>query len=253
MATLKKNHVSVPEWMIKHNLLEANPDKDQIRAAVSWFKRNLDVTVVLSPKAGIYLTDETAANAALDEYMKLVPGITKIKQRAALKLCAKNVGLSIAKRAGLMPDETTKQQRKAFWLTAIGQALFQYQVTRLYTQKTELIPPNYEFMVPSLETALSTAMTPEETINPTLLKAATKVTRKSATSQSSNLRATRTIEKANLREQLANASFEEAEAESILTAEGSEETAEDTQTTPEATPPAAAPNPPAASRKGGSR
>ena len=86
MAALKKNHVSVPDWMIRHNLIEANPGKDEVRAAVSWFKRNLDVTVVLSPKAGIYLTDESAANAAFEEYMKLVPGITKIKQRAALKL-----------------------------------------------------------------------------------------------------------------------------------------------------------------------
>ena len=50
MAALKKNHVSVPEWMIKHNLLEENPSKEEVRTAVSWFKRNLDVAVVLSPK-----------------------------------------------------------------------------------------------------------------------------------------------------------------------------------------------------------
>ena len=111
MAALKKNHVSLFEWMIKHNLLEENPSKEKVRAA---FKRNLDVAVVLSPKAGIYLTEESAANAALDEYMKLVPGIAKIKQRAALKLCAKNIGLAIAKRAGLVPDEPTKTQRQDF-------------------------------------------------------------------------------------------------------------------------------------------
>ena len=70
-------------------------------------------------------------NGVLDEYMKLVPGITKIKQRAALKLCAKNVGLAIAKRAGLVPDEPSKTQRKEFWESAVGQALFLYQVTAL--------------------------------------------------------------------------------------------------------------------------
>jgi hypothetical protein len=138
-------------------------------------------------------------------------------------------------------------------LTAIGQALFQYQVIRLYTQKTELIPPNHEFTVPSVESALMTALTPEETINPTLLKAATKVTRKNATSQSSNLRATRTIEKANLREQQANASFEETEAEPLQEVEAAEEPAEGTQATPEDNPRPATPTPAQASRKGGSR
>lgn len=106
---------------------------------------------LLWPKAGIYLTDESAANAALDEYIKLVPGIAKIKQRAALKLCAKNVGLSIAKRAGLINDEPTKEQRKAFWLTAIGQSIFHYQVNRLYTVKPDLLPPNYDLTMPRLD------------------------------------------------------------------------------------------------------
>ncbi len=98
-----------------------------------------------------------------------------------------------------------------------------------------------------------TALTPEETINPTLLKAATKVTRKNATSQSSNLRATRTIEKANLREQQANASFEETEAEPLQEVEAAEEPAEGTQATPEDNPRPATPTPAQASRKGGSR
>ncbi len=73
------------------------------------------------------------------------------------------------------------------------------------------------------------AMRPEEIINPTALKNAAKATKKNGSSQSSNLRATRTIEKANQREQDANLSYEEAEAEPLEETETASESTEASQ------------------------
>jgi hypothetical protein len=202
MASQKKNYVSIPEWMVTNHLIEADSSKEGVRAAVAWFKRNLDVLTVLSPKAGVYLTDETAANAALVEYYKLMPEIQIIKQRAALKLCAKNVGMSIAKRANIMPDEPTKAQRDEFWNTPTGKPLFEYQTIRLYTEKPELIPLDSDLTPPTdVQPALLEVLRPHEVIDDALLKATiSKIGKKKVGSKKTTLRATRTISAAEARD-----------------------------------------------------
>jgi hypothetical protein len=96
-------------------------------------------------------------------------------------------------------------------------------------------------------------MRPEEHVTDAALKDAAKATKKNGSSQNSNLRASRTIEKANQREQDVNLVHDEAEAELLEEAATATESAE-----PPAQPPAAptrpsTPSPGRGAGRGGSR
>lgn len=229
------NYVSVTDWMVGKNLLHEGYTKEDVKPALAWFKRNLNTLQVLSPKSGVYLVKESEANAVLDAYISLVPSVAKIKQRACLKLCAKNAGMLIMIRAGKMPKKPTQQARDAFWETELGQALFEYQIIRLYGKKQDLIPEGFDMTPPILPPEILEVMKESEFINPKQYSPLATVKKQST--RAAKLNSSKIISKADSRDSAAH--------KAKVQLEPGEDDGE--AKSPEETPPV---RPPAASRKG---
>lgn len=158
-------HVLLKSWLQENNLLEQNHEPIDFKRAVAWFKRHLGDVQIYTPMKGNHFIDKKSADRSFLEFNGTLEHTNENKRKAALKLDARNNGIRVAKRAGVLPNNATEEMRRLFWDSEKGQELYNYMLVLKYTQKPELAPPELKLEIPTISAEFAAVLKDNEKID----------------------------------------------------------------------------------------